>query len=322
MYQGSMLFRSLLRALLTTEGPDLRGFNHEVKVAAEKAGFNIWNHDSLYNLIWAVKRVALRASMKVNIDDRPPKDPVYPDRFRPSGFRDNTKRKRLGLPSLPATTTPLALNPTVQETQAERRKFRYKNKKVPATSKPTSKYVDFDKQGTQEHPIDLDYEDADDEYDPVAKRQRLDAKATSSTRRAANTSRPRAAQGLPRNIANKGAVSRPSDRVATMQLGGQTYVKTNARGEGEFAAGYGAGESQARQLINQLTRVENAMEGSANHMAWCNRSMSAAFIGHREILGGPNIHPLLERLSRSIEEAKSTLLHGAEILKDVAELVK
>lgn len=49
------------------------------------------------NLIWSVKRVVRRRD---NGKDIPiVKDPVYPDRYRPSGVGDNTKRKRRTVPT-------------------------------------------------------------------------------------------------------------------------------------------------------------------------------------------------------------------------------
>lgn len=288
-----------------------------MKVAAEKAGFNIWDHDGLYNLIWAVKRVALRASKNANIDQKPLKDPVYPDRFRPSGFRDNTKRKRPDLPPPLPATVPVTLNPTAQVTQGDRRKFRYKNKKIPVPPKPVTRTFDWDKEGTQDHPIDLDYEDENNEPSPDAKRQRMNIDTIPSNRQIANTSYPRTAlEDLSGSVLDTGTLTRPSARVArdTTQVGDQTYFR-----RGATAGHYDT--KQSRLLKNHLTKVENALEGSANHMSWCKKSMSAAFINHSEFLGGPNIHPLLEKLNKSIDDAKASSFQGAEILKDVLDLV-
>lgn len=306
------------------EGPDLRGFNHEVKVAAEKAGFNIWNHDGLYNLIWAVKRVALRASRNANIEQKPFKDPVYPDRFRPSGFRDNTKRKRPDQAPPPPDTVPIALDPVASVSQSGRRSFRYKNKKIPAARKMVNGAVDWDRIGTQEHPIELLYDEDDDASTPLAKRQRVDVDATSNNRQVANTSIPRTApEASPTTSRPTGKLNRPLTGIArgSMQIGGYTYIPTNISSEERFASGPDIDRAQSRILDNQLTKVESALEGAANHMTWCNKSMSATFISHREVMAAPHIHPLLEDLNANIENAKKAASEGAKILRDVRELV-
>ncbi|KAK4943547.1 hypothetical protein LTR10_016841 [Elasticomyces elasticus] len=73
---------------------ELDGFALQVADAANKAGFNTFNHEALYNLIWAVKRVALHSGVNRFGHHPPPRHPIYPDRYRPSGVRDNTKKKK------------------------------------------------------------------------------------------------------------------------------------------------------------------------------------------------------------------------------------
>ncbi|OCT47232.1 hypothetical protein CLCR_02262 [Cladophialophora carrionii] len=74
---------------------ELDGLELQVADAAAKAGFNTYNHEALFDLIWAVKRLALRAgASRLRSVPPPPKDPIYPDRYRPSGIGDNTKKKR------------------------------------------------------------------------------------------------------------------------------------------------------------------------------------------------------------------------------------
>ena len=61
--------------------------------AATKAGFNTFNHEALFDLIWAARRVTTGTPLASNRPP-PPRHPIYPDRYRPSGVGDNTKRKR------------------------------------------------------------------------------------------------------------------------------------------------------------------------------------------------------------------------------------
>lgn len=70
----------------------------EIANACAQAGFNTWNHIALLDLIWAVKRVVRRPTAGQGSGlQRPPKDPIYPDRYRPSGVGDNSTRKRKAL---------------------------------------------------------------------------------------------------------------------------------------------------------------------------------------------------------------------------------
>ena len=75
----------------------MTGFELQVADAATKAGFNTFRHGALFALIWAVKRLAMRGgSFQFRNIHPPPKDPIYPDRYRPSGIGDNTNKKRRG----------------------------------------------------------------------------------------------------------------------------------------------------------------------------------------------------------------------------------
>ncbi|OAP56440.1 hypothetical protein AYL99_09619 [Fonsecaea erecta] len=71
---------------------ELYGFELQVADAASRAGFDTFNHEALFDLIWTVKRLALQAGA-FNFGGRKPRDPLYPDRYRPSGIGDNTKRR-------------------------------------------------------------------------------------------------------------------------------------------------------------------------------------------------------------------------------------
>ncbi|ETI25423.1 hypothetical protein G647_02196 [Cladophialophora carrionii CBS 160.54] len=63
---------------------ELNGLELQVAHAAAKAGFNTFNHEALFNLIWAVKRLALRAgASRLRSLPPPPKDPIYIVQARP-----------------------------------------------------------------------------------------------------------------------------------------------------------------------------------------------------------------------------------------------
>lgn len=67
----------------------------QIADAANKAGFNTLNHEALFELIWAVKRVGLRAgTIRTDQFTLPPKS-IYPDRYRPQyQARGNGPKKR------------------------------------------------------------------------------------------------------------------------------------------------------------------------------------------------------------------------------------
>jgi hypothetical protein len=72
----------------------LHGLNLEIADAANKSGFNTRNQVALMDLIWAVRRIAFRHAVERPIIQRPPKNPIYPDRYRPGNASDNTNKTR------------------------------------------------------------------------------------------------------------------------------------------------------------------------------------------------------------------------------------
>ncbi|RMZ89163.1 hypothetical protein DV736_g3605, partial [Chaetothyriales sp. CBS 134916] len=101
---SSSKFHGLCDRIAVDEGYDgdssdivieLHGLEFEIANAAFQAGFHTANHEALFNLIWALKRAGNRcfgSSGESRLP--PPKHPIYPDRYRPSGIGDNTMKKR------------------------------------------------------------------------------------------------------------------------------------------------------------------------------------------------------------------------------------
>lgn len=154
----------------------LTGFNLEVANAASKSGFNTWNHGALYDLIWAVKRVVFR-HCRGNSKAPVPKDPFYPDRYRPSGLGDNTNRKRSAPMPDPLLVTAIKLEAPPKPVK---RAFKYKNKKTKALAR----------QGTRIDPIDLVSDE--ESRGGTAKKQKFSAASASLVKPEANQSRLRA----------------------------------------------------------------------------------------------------------------------------------
>lgn len=91
----------------------LHGLNLEIANAANRSGFNTRNQVALMDLIWSVRRIAFRHAVERPKIQRPPKHPIYPDRYRPSDPSDNTNRlrKRAREPEGRGTDTGTAPNP-------------------------------------------------------------------------------------------------------------------------------------------------------------------------------------------------------------------
>lgn len=305
-----------------TPGITLNGFNLEVATAAGNAGFNTYDHAGLFDLIWAVKRVALRASKNTNLDQRPPKDPVYPDRFRPSGLGDNTKRKRSTQQIAPPATRAMALVPTIEVRQGERRIFRYKNKKLSTRSNRVNAPTSFGYgSGTQEHPIELLHDDHDASL-TAPKRQKLDNSTAPNNKQIANISYPRSVrEHRQRSSVNANPTIQHTEDASTdsMHVDGYTYVRTSGRSSDAHDVHRDSIELQS--VSDDLSKVKDVLAATAKDMIWCNKSMSNAFDNHRNILAGQGIHPILEKLCKDINGAKTSSIEGVEHLEDVLELL-
>ncbi len=72
----------------------LHGLNLDVADTANRSGFNTRNQVALMDLIWAVRRIAFRHAVERPKIQRPPKHPLYPDRYRPGDRSDNTMKPR------------------------------------------------------------------------------------------------------------------------------------------------------------------------------------------------------------------------------------
>lgn len=69
----------------------LHGLNLEIADAARRSGFNTRNHAALMDLIWSVRRITFRHGVERPTINRPPRHPIYPDRFRPGNGSDKTQ---------------------------------------------------------------------------------------------------------------------------------------------------------------------------------------------------------------------------------------
>lgn len=290
----------------------MNGLNLDIATAAGKSGFNTHNHSALFDLIWSVKRVALRVSKGAPLNRPPPRDPVYPDRFRPSGVGDNTKRKRPAPQCIPPEATPVKLESLVKEVPTTR-KFRYRNKKAPARPRQDigPRPTGYMTPGTQENSVDL-LSDTNDAEPVGAKRQKLNV---------ANTSQARTAPE--RGPIDTTTLVPPSDIVSqdTMQVDGHTYIRTNARYNDGVRDDHGPDEHQLQSLRVDLNKVKDALESVESNVEWCNTSMSKAFETYRDVMARRDVHSSLTRLGENLETAKLSSLQGVGQLIDILELV-
>ncbi|KAK5193261.1 hypothetical protein LTR92_006630 [Exophiala xenobiotica] len=89
VYHGniSATVEGVLAAAIELGGPELQIAN-----AANKAGFDTFNHEALFDLIWAAKQAAMTPRANRPGPASIPQGPLYPDRYRPKGSANYLKR--------------------------------------------------------------------------------------------------------------------------------------------------------------------------------------------------------------------------------------
>ncbi|KAK5106002.1 hypothetical protein LTS08_000118 [Lithohypha guttulata] len=185
----------------------LTGMELEIADAAATAGFNTWQHIALYDLIWAVKRVAFQ---HCQTDSRPPKpkDPLYPDRYRPSGLGDTTSKKRLRpFPNrLFPTTIKLEDRIVVPKVPKNNRRNKKSLKDTVVPPVPLTVKRGFSEHGTRDDPIELVSNDEEEEG-ATSKKRKLNTGGAKNNGHEANQSRLRATASTYHPHASAGTVA-------------------------------------------------------------------------------------------------------------------
>lgn len=152
----------------------MTGFNLEI-VNAVKSAHNFNDDRTLFDFIWAIKRVAMKYA-EHGFKSPPPKDPVYPDRYRPSGAGDNTKRKRRRPQQTPAVTHSVDFRANIVVASAARQRVRQRHsRRVQQQQHRPSQTTNHRETGTRSDPVNLF---SDDEATSGSKRQKLAASPT------------------------------------------------------------------------------------------------------------------------------------------------
>ena len=309
LYQGSKrlhfscslwgsLFANCLIAI------ELDGMELEIANAACKGGFNTTNHEGLLELIWAVKRVALRRFRGSNLPQPPPpKHPIYPDRFRPSGVGDNTARKRKRIASDSkdnlSRLTPPSFNP------------------VPSLDQ---------KGGTKEDPIALDSENETVQPRAPAKlsaKRQKKLKANHANNRLTNVNKfankypPRNSgaagqfnvRGAQTSGSNRLPLRKPNRLLNPVASRYSPIVRSEiARPDNSFLSyarpsGAIASLRPEDKIITQLERVKAQLSDARNTMSYCQEDMKALFERHRDTLNNSDMMIILRSLANDMNKS-------------------
>lgn len=320
----------------------LTGLNLEIANAASSAGFDTWKHKALYDLIWAVKRVALRHSHgPVNLP--PPRNPYYPDRYRPSGLGDNTNKKRPAPPEFSAVSS-VTLEPKARSFHGRFRAFKYTNTRKKLNPQAAS-YVattGFNREETRDNPIDLLLEDEEDSSGTQAKKQKLNSGNASATdaQSEAEHSQTRTTGGnteLPEavvasteagRVTSGGAFTQQADFVSLMdmdldereRMAGVAPLSPRPSPPIPIKRGFAASGS-VTPAKRQLDIVRRKLETASEGMISSRTIMKRLFDKSGEMLNLDETMPALTFLSKCLEVAEVEAKKGVKHVDRVVELV-
>ena len=326
-----------------TSAMSLTGFNLEVAQAALSAGFNTWNHNALYKLIWAVKRVALR-HCHGPLDEPPPKDPYYPERYRPSGLGDNTNKKRSAPPSEAPTTSAVKLEVKRPVLKTTSRTFKYKNIKRKLNPAATLHQANagFDGEGTRPNPVNPLSDDDENTWGARAKKQKLssgnvndsqlDLKHTQAEATRDSNARSTINHGTSANlrrVSGGGVFTRQADFVSLLDADpkGQVMMADIAplspRPSPRVAPIHGyAAQTAAPPNETQLKIVRRKLENAVKSMVSSRDIMRIFFTMNEAKLKSNETMSVLEDLSRCLicaeQEARDGAGHVDEVIKIVS----
>lgn len=312
----------------------LTGFNLEVASAAARAGFNTWNHRALYDLIWAVKRVALR-HCHGPVNRPPPKDSYYPDRYRPSGTGDNTSRKRPAPPSEPPAVSSPKLKLKSPLLRSKFRAPRYaKAKNRPNTrAAPHQAKETLNVAGTsRDNPVNLLLDSDEDGDGAPAKRQKLNSDNISNVQIRDGNPRPShitvTAFTNARIETQRGSITQQTDFVSV----DDTDLNTQDRMTGiaplpswsspQISPNRGSAATQAiMPVMRSLKVVRGELESVAKSMVSSRDMMKKVFDNDGDLLNLKETLPALTFLSKCLGVAEKEAVKGTKHVDRVVELM-
>lgn len=304
--------------------------------AAAGAGFNTWNHDAVYNLIWEVKRVALR-HCHGPVNPPPPRNPYYPDRYRPSGLGDNTSKKRPAPPSEPPATSSLKLGFKPTSRKRGLRAFRHtkSKKKLNARAAPYQADEAVNEAGTRENPVNLLLDGEED--GPPGKKQKLnsdnpgdikpqqsgaqthgDTSRFSGLNALTNTQRETRSGPLTQQTGSVSVVD--GDLIEQDRMTGIAALSSRPSPSIPPSRGFAPAQS-VTPVTRQLKLVRHELEIAAESMISCRGIMKRLFDDHGDLLDLEETMPALTSLSKCLQAAEIEANKGVKHVDRVAKLI-
>ncbi|OAL26770.1 hypothetical protein AYO22_04123 [Fonsecaea multimorphosa] len=274
---------------------ELTGFELQVADAATKAGFNTFNHEALFELIWAVKRLALR-KRPFHFLGHLPKDPIYPDRYRPSGVGDNTNRKRRA-----ATIQP----PSNHKVELKFHPVQPLMRKRPLPGSKEEDLIDLT--------LSTDSEcDPTDSHDITTKRQKV---VNGSIIPSVGDTRLKYLNALPgknMSLASTGITSKPPSRDARNRANRRTRAPARAAVPVVLNLPPTAPPTAEEEISKQLLLVKSKLDDARKNMNTCQATMKALFDAHYEKFDNDKMMGALQKLSGFMNKVYDGSKEGAE----------
>ncbi|KAL2436374.1 hypothetical protein ABEF95_009286 [Exophiala dermatitidis] len=276
---------------------ELTGFELQVADAASNSGFNTFSHEALFDLIWAVKRLALQVNPGAGQIKRVslPPDPIYPDRYRPSGRWDNrnTRNKRKAMAKRQRE---------IQSIQPKANSLPQHAKKWDAKRKMSENLIDFTS-SENENTLDIGDGPANG-----AKRQRVSGgqnhRPTKLPTRPKGNARPSGAFPAvpdPKPAFKPSAPTQPSRMHAKVSRDPQPIrAPTSTR------------PSNAKnEIIKQMGFVKISFDDMRKKMNTCQETMRTLFDVHQDLFDDNNVMNALQKMSNSMNKVFDGAKEGA-----------
>lgn len=266
---------------------ELTDFELQIADAATKAGFDTFRHEALFDLIWAVKRIALRSGTSF------PQDPIYPDRYRPGELRGRNKKKKkrsIAIKPPPNHMVELQFHPI-----------------PPLGRKRPLK-------DTEHNLIDLtNLSDTDNEADlstsgtpnGMAKRQKMSTDGN-MPRKVSHGDEPRQVSSTPANSGLKRLLPASDPKSAT----------------GHFASNILSAPLTAEaEIIKQLLLVKTKLDDARKNMNTCQATMKTLFDAHYAKFDNDHMMVTMQKLSNYMNKVFDGGKDGAGEVDKAIELL-
>lgn len=292
----------------------MNGLDLEIANAAFSSGFDTFNHAALFDLIWSVKRISKRNPQPGR--KRPPAHPIYPDRYRPSGIGDNSKRKR----KLPGDNKLSPFHPVVPLSRRPSRKHKKSSRsyKVSAHFNTTN--------GTQINPICLDSEDETESAEILAKKRKLnndrpgqwkmtiDSVKWMENHVVNSTTRPLDGDAQPRSSAciNVQQISVVEREVTTENRQIERHLSDH---------GNAAVVTDLNIVQKKLQQIQTFMVNHQKTLEDCRLAMQAHFNLNVSRYDSDHAMMMLTALAKNINDAASKTGEGSAELKNIVEWI-